>query len=113
MSKLSLPFVVFSAIAIVFIPQANLKAQTGTGGNPLGNDVSSEQPPQPTNQQLDYRTPQQIFLRRENNATITCDQSNSSACNQVQPQYESLQDNENLRQIREERPDLSPENSTQ
>ncbi|MCU0536699.1 MAG: hypothetical protein MUD14_22660 [Hydrococcus sp. Prado102] len=111
MSKLSLPLVVLSAMAITFIPQTSLKAQTGTTGNQLGNEIPS-QPPQPTNQQLDYRTPQQIFLRRENNATITCEQSNSSTCSEVQPQYESLQENENLRQIREQRPDL-PENSTQ
>jgi hypothetical protein len=110
MIKLSLPLVILSAIAIVFIPQTSLKAQTGTVGNP-SNDLSSEQPPQPTNQQLDYRTPQQIFLRRENNATITCDQSNSGTCREVQPQYESLQENENLRQIREQRQE-SLENST-
>lgn len=110
MIKLSLPLVILSA-AIAFISQTSLKAQTGTIGNP-SNDTSSEQPPQPTNQQLDYRTPQQIFLRRENNATITCEESNSSACREVQPQYESLQENENLRQIREERQELSPENFT-
>jgi hypothetical protein len=110
MIKLSLPLVILSAIAITVIPQTSLKAQTGTGGN-SSNDIPSEQPPQPTNQQLDYRTPQQIFLRRENNATITCDQNNSSACSEVEPEYESLQENENLRQIREQRQE-SLENST-
>jgi hypothetical protein len=77
-----------------------LRAQTNTG---LGSDIPEQEPPQPTNQQLDYRTNQQIFQRRVNNATITCTDNGSAGCNQVAPQVESLQDNEVLNRLQEAR----------
>lgn len=92
------------AIALLVVLQASINAQTNTEENP-----SAEEPLQPASQQLDYRTPQQIFQRRVNNATITCDVSNSAECEQVTPELESLEENETLRQIRDARQEQSEE----
>jgi hypothetical protein len=86
------------------LAQASLKAQTGIRRGATGSDRrSSEAPPQPASQQLDYRTPQQIFLRRTNNATITCAEASSAQCDRVTPQVESLENNEILDRLRESR----------
>lgn len=90
-------FTVAIAIALA-LPQGSIKAQPNTG-----QDTPAEEPPQPASQQLDYRTPQQIFQRRVNNATITCDASNSASCERVTPALESLDKNETLIKIREAR----------
>jgi hypothetical protein len=90
------------AIAFIVTVQGNVKAQTNAG-----QDTPVEEPLQPASQQLDYRTPQQIFQRRVNNATITCDASNSAECSQVTPELESIEENETLRQIRDARQEQS------
>lgn len=86
-----------------WLPQASLKAQTGIERGATGSDRPSQVPPQPASQQLDYRTPQQIFLRRTNNATITCAETSSKECDRVIPQVESQENNETLNRLRESR----------
>ncbi|MBF2020014.1 MAG: hypothetical protein IGR93_07905 [Hydrococcus sp. C42_A2020_068] len=85
------------------LPQVSLKAQTGIERGATGSDRPSQVPPQPASQQLDYRTPQQIFLRRTNNATIMCAETSSAQCDRVIPQVESLENNETLNRLRESR----------
>lgn len=98
----SLALAVAIAASGSLLAPTNLRAQTGAPRSALGNDIPAEAPPQPTNQQLDYRTNQQILQRRVNNANITCAE-NTADCSQVAPQVESLQDNETLNQIRNSR----------
>ena len=56
------------------------------------------------NQNLNYRTNQQIFNRRVNNALTECNASaENRACNQAVPEAETWKRNENLRNIEDQR----------
>ena len=56
------------------------------------------------NQNLNYRTNQQIFNRRVNNALTECSASaGNRACSQAVPEAETWKGNENLRNIENQR----------
>ena len=90
-------------LTLILIPSTAVRGQSlqqNTG-------TTLEQTPLPTrekilrdNQNLNYRTNQQIFNRRVNNTLTECDSSaGSSNCEQAVPEAEAWRTNENLQNI--------------
>jgi hypothetical protein len=60
------------------------------------------------NQQINYRTPQQIQQRRVNSIENQCDSNRSEACGNLAPEVEAIQQQPTLQQLRQRQIETLP-----